>query len=159
MANMNGFNASNYDPMETFEAIPAGDYVAIATDSEQKPTKAGTGSYLQITWEIIEGEFKGRKLWSRLNLENTNVTAVEIAQRELATICRAVGVLQPRDSEELHGKPVTLKVGVEKRKDNDEMTNRIKGYSAVGGNGSATPAPAAAAPAAPSTSNKPAWRR
>ena len=81
MANLNGFDANTVDPATDFEPLPAGKYLAVITDSEMKPTKAGTGSYLQIVWELIDGDFKGRKLWSRLNLDNPNATAVEIAQR------------------------------------------------------------------------------
>jgi hypothetical protein len=133
MANLGGFNAGDVPPMDNFDAIPAGLYKAIATASENKENKKGTGSYLQIAWEIIEGEFKGRKLWSRLNLQNQSAQAVGIAKKELSSICRAIGILVPVDSENLHNKPLILSVAIEKRADNGEMSNRIKGYAAVGG--------------------------
>lgn len=150
MADLNGFNANDYEPLGDFEAIPAGNYSAMATDSETKKTKAGTGSYLQLVWEIIDGPHAGRKLWSRLNLDNPNSKAVEIAKRELSSICRAIGVFNPGDSQELHNIPVVLKVGVEKRKDTGEMTNRIKGYDAM--DGAAQSQPASGAKSAP-------WKR
>jgi hypothetical protein len=133
MANLNGYNADEYDPLDGFEVLPAGEYLAMATDSQMRSTKAGTGSYLEIVWEVIDGDHRGRKLWSRLNLDNPHANAVELANRELSSICRAVGVMRPRDSAELHGKPVKLKVGVEKRQDNGEPANRIKGYAPVDG--------------------------
>lgn len=151
-----GYNAEEHKPMETFDAIPAGEYRAIATNSEMKATKQGDGMYLQIEWELLDEPYRGRKLWSRLNLENKNETAVKIAQQELSSICRAVGVLRPSDSAELHNKPVLLKVGVEIRKDTQEQSNRIKNYSAIApaNANAATPPPAAAA-----TSGKPPWRK
>ena len=35
-----------------------------------KATKAGTGQYLQLGFQILDGPHKGRKLWARLNLDN-----------------------------------------------------------------------------------------
>ena len=63
MANLQGFDARTVEPSADFEAIPAGKYLAIITDSGMKETKAGTGNYLELTLQIIEGEFKGRNLW------------------------------------------------------------------------------------------------
>jgi len=40
------------------------------TASEMKTNKAGTGRFLELAFTIIEGEFKNRQLWARLNLEN-----------------------------------------------------------------------------------------
>ena len=68
-------------------------------------------------------------LWSRLNLDNANATAVKIAQAELTAICRAVGVLAPNDSTDLHDLPLVIAVKCKKRADTDEITNEIKGYS------------------------------
>jgi hypothetical protein len=131
MANLDGYNAEQYEPMENHDALPAGDYRAMATDSQMRQTKTGSGAFLEITWDILEGEHKGRKAWSRLNLQNPNAKAVEIAQRELSSICRAAGVLRPKDSAELHSIPIILKIGTEKRGDTGETQNRIKGYAAI----------------------------
>ncbi len=143
MATLN-FNAASVAPATAFEAIPAGTYPAIITESEMKPTRRGDGEYLQLTLQIIDGEHSGRKLWDRLNLNNPNQTAVEIAQRTLSAICHAVGVMAPQDSAELHDIPMQVKVGVEKNATDGTNSNVIKGY-ATAGNGK--PAPRAAAPA------------
>jgi len=128
MANLNGFNATEVEPTTSFEPLPAGKYLAAITESEMKATKSGSGSYLQMTFTVLEGEYKGRILWARLNLNNPNVTAVKIARSELSAICHAVGVMQPRDSVDLHNLPLVITVKVKKRTDNDELTNEIKGY-------------------------------
>ena len=86
MANLQGFDANEVEPANDLEPIPVGKYVAVITDSEMKPTKSGAGSYLQLTFQIIEGDHSGRLLWVRLNLDNPNATAVEIARRELSSI-------------------------------------------------------------------------
>ena len=150
MADLQGFDANQVEPTTDFEPIPAGKYVAVITDSEMKPTKAGTGHYLQLTFQIIEGPYKNRFLWARLNLDNPNATAVQIARAELSAICRAVGVMAPKDSTELHDLPLVIHVRCKKRNDTGDITNEIKGYSK---RESATGRPQQAA------SNTPPWRR
>jgi len=151
MANLNGFNATEIEPTSNFEPLPAGKYLAAVTESEMKPTKSGNGSYLQLTFTVLDGEYKNRVLWARLNLDNPNETAVKIARSELSAICHAVGVMQPRDSVELHNLPLMINVKLKKREDTGELTNEIKGY---------TPKPAAGQAAqAPVTDNTPPWKR
>ena len=129
MANLNGFNAANVDPATDFEPIPAGKYLAIISNSEMKPTKSGSGTYLELCFQLIDGPYKNRLLWSRLNLSNPNNLAVQIAQGELSAICRAIGVMQPKDSIELHNLPLVVTVKVKKREDTGDLLNEIKGYS------------------------------
>ena len=154
MANLNGFNATEVEPTTSFEPLPAGKYLAAVTESEMKPTKSGSGSYLQLTFTILEGEYKNRVLWARLNLNNPNATAVKIARSELSAICHAVGVMQPRDSVDLHNLPLVITVKLKKRDDTGELTNEIKGYArkdAAGANGQQ--------PQAPVADNTPPWKR
>ena len=141
MANLAGFDASQVPEQQEFSALPEGQYVVIATASEMKPTKSGNGQFLQFTFEVLDGPQKGRKLWARLNLVNPNQTAVDIAQRELGAICRAVGVIKPSDSAELHNKPMLITVAVE-IDDRKRESNIIKKYEAVAA-GAAAAAPAA----------------
>lgn len=129
MVNLGNFNANEVEPNTDFDPIPAGKYLAVITESQMKPTKSSNGSYLELTFQVIEGEFKNRMLWARLNLDNPNATAVQIARSELSSICRAIGVMTPNDSAELHNLPVVLSVKCKKRDDTGEITNEIKGYS------------------------------
>lgn len=134
MASLAGFDASAVEPQSAFEPIPAGKYLALISESQMKPTNTGTGQYLQFTFVILDNPYSGRHLWARLNLQNRNRTAEEIAQRELSAICRAVNVLRPQDSADLHNIPLAIIVGMERNKDTGELTNRIKGYEAAAGN-------------------------
>lgn len=152
MATLN-FNANEVPPAEALEAVPAGKYNAVITESEVKPTKSGTGHFLELTFEIIEGELKGRKVWARLNLDNQNQQAVQIARGELSAICHAVGVMQPKDSAELHNRPLEISVRCKKREDTDELSNEIKGYAKK--DSPATPT----APAPQAKQDSPVWKR
>ena len=148
-ANLKGFDARTVEPMDTFEPIPAGKYIAAITASEMKPTRAGDGSYLELQFQVVEGEHKGRLLWSRLNLDNRNELAVKIARAQLASICKAVGVLTPNDSTELHDLPLQVTVRLKKREDTGDLTNEIVGYAKK-------PSPGQASQAQNDT---PPWRR
>lgn len=128
MATIHEFNAENVDPKFGFDPIPQGKYLAIISDSEMKATKAGGGRYLQLTFQIIDGDHKGRLVWSRLNIENANAQTVKYARAELSAICRATGVMAPKDSVELHNLPLIISVGLKKRSDTSELTNVIRGY-------------------------------
>jgi hypothetical protein len=128
MANLGNFDAHQVEPSVAFDPIPAGKYLAMVTESEMEPNKAGTGQFLKLVFQILEGEFKDRQIWARLNLNNPNELAVKIANAELSAICRAVGVMTPQDSVELHNLPMLIKVSCKKRDDTGEITNEIKGY-------------------------------
>ena len=100
MANLSGFNANEVDPIVGFDPVPEDKYIAIITASQTKPTKNGSGSYLELTFDIIDGKYTGRKVWTRLNLENPNSTAVKMARGELS-LSAGRGVPQPQDSVQL----------------------------------------------------------
>jgi len=122
------FDANDVEPTGTFEVLPAGEYAVIITTSEMKPTKAGNGKFLEFKFQVIRGEYKNRTLFDRLNLVNPNQQAVDISRGTLSAICRAVEVMTPKDSSELHNKPLVAVVKVRERQDNGEKVNEIKGY-------------------------------
>ncbi|MCK9466108.1 MAG: DUF669 domain-containing protein [Thiopseudomonas sp.] len=160
LSNLN-FDANAVQPQESFEPIPAGWYECMIVESEMKPNKAGTGQYLQLRLDVTEGQYSNRVLFERLNLDNPNSTAVEIAQRTLSAICHATGVLQPRDSSDLHNIPLRVKVSVRPAGDGYDASNNIKGYESLGGvKQQAAPvnaAKTAAQPAAQSGAAKKPW--
>ena len=150
------FNAADVPPSVGIDPIPAGKYQAVIIESEMKLTRNGSGQYLEFTFEVIEGDYRGRKVWARLNLENQNSQAVQIARADLSAICRAVNVLEPRDSVELHNLPMTITVRCRKHPETGEISNEIKGFAAR------TPIGVAARPTVPATqpdNAAPPWAR
>lgn len=156
MANMN-FNPNEHKPAE-FELIPAGVYPAIVTASEIKPTKDATGQMLALTWQIVDGQHKGRIVFQNLNIVNKNPKAVEIANGELSAICKAMGLVNTvQDSSELHNLPVNLKIKITPAKGEYDAKNEFKGVAAYGSApaGAAAPPPVAAPPAPPTQAAPP----
>ena len=158
MATIN-FNANEIEPSSYFDAIPAGKYLAVITRSDKIETKDKKGQFLFLEFEIVEGDYKNRKLWSRLNINNKNPETVRIANADLAAICRAVNVMQPRDSSELHNLPLTIVVKCRKNQD-DEIVNEIKGYAPKASlSGAVTANPATTATVNASGNSQPPWAR
>ena len=151
MPNLNGFDASNVEPVASFDPIPAGQYMAMIVASEDKTSKQGN-KFLSLEFEVLDGQCKGRKLWVNLNLSHPNPETVKFARAELAAICKAVGVLKPTDSVQLHNLPMLISVKCVNRKDTGELQNRIKGYTLKAAAGSQPQQ-------APATGTTPPWRR
>ena len=162
MAQLN-FDASQVDPAQPIEAIPSDKYTVEITKSELKATKTGNGSYLELEFTVLDGEYRGRKVWDRLCLNHPTARTVEIARANLSAICHAVGILKPRDSAELHRIPLTINVKLKKDEGTGTIFNEVKGYSKRESFTSYTPpSPAAQVaqyPQAPVNSAVPPWQR
>lgn len=124
----NAFDATEVEPSGSFEPVPAGEYRAHIIASEEKTNKAETGSYFELKLEIIDGDQSGRQVIERLNINNPNEKAVEIAYRTLSAICHAAGKLNVQDTEELHNIPMLVKVAVTPPRGDYDPGNEIKGY-------------------------------
>src|SRR5690349_10497157 len=106
------FDANQVEPSTSFDVIPAGKYHVQIVNSQMRDTKTGTGRYLWLELSIMDGQHANKRLFERLNLENQNEKAREIAQRTLSAICHATGQMSVSDSEQLHHKSLIANVGV-----------------------------------------------
>ena len=107
------FDATQVEPQGDYTPVPPGDYKVQIVTSEMVENSARTGHMLKLEVEIIEGDQAGRKIYDRLNLDNPNAQAVEIAQRTLSAICHATGKLSVSDSAELHMIPMLAVIKVD----------------------------------------------
>lgn len=152
MASMNGYDATGGQTMDDRDVLPAGEYIAAIVKSERRESKGKPGNaYLNLEFEVTDGAAQGRRFWGMVNLWNSNQQAVDIAQREMNSICHAVGKLRVNDSEELHGIPMRVKMKIV---DDSQYgpQNRITSYKPLNG------APAAAQQTQQANSNAP-WRK
>jgi hypothetical protein len=130
MAQLN-FDATQVEPDVGFDVVPAGWYNVMADESDLKPTKNDAGTYLQIRFNILDGQYKGRKLFARLNIRNANAQTQEIALRQLSAIGHAVGVLHIQDSQQLHGLPLKVKVKIRPAEGQYDEQNDIISYKNI----------------------------
>lgn len=129
------FNAADVEPSRPAgDPFPNGKYVMAIVESETVPTKAGDGTRLNLTFEILEGDYKGRKMWEGLNIKNPNPTAQKIAMADLSAICHATGVLQLTSAAQLHNIPLVVSVKIKQEDGTDANgekyppKNVAKGY-------------------------------
>lgn len=120
------FDASSVEPSNGYDVLPPGKYLSQIVASEMRATKDGHGQYLYLEVDVLDGKYAGRKLFDRLNLVNSNPDAVQIAQRTLSSICRAVGKLQVSNSEQLHLIPLIADVRVRPPKGMYGESNSIR---------------------------------
>ncbi|QWK79121.1 DUF669 domain-containing protein [Ochrobactrum sp. BTU1] len=156
------FDATSVDTApQDFSTLPLGTYRLEVTASEVAATKAGTGTILKLTYDVVEPEpYVGRKIFANINIQNANPTAQEIGQRELGSLCRAIGISELEDSEELHFVAFTAKVGLEKPQEGYAQRNKIVRFYYPDENNVPEPSIDAQQPAAaaqrPANDNRPA---
>jgi len=169
MANINGLYNPEAEAQQDFTPLPTGDYLMQIVDSDLKPTKDNNGHYLELVMEVMDGALKGRKAWDRLNLDHPNAQAVEIANRTFSSIREATGVANPRDSQDLHYKPMIVRVesypagsviafGKRKGQTRDRDETEVRGYKKADGAVGNAPATASTPTTAPSDATPP-WKR
>ena len=147
------FDASTIDT-SSHDPVKPGTYEAVIADTEVRPTRNGNGKGINVTFEILSGDAKGRKVWAWINFQHPNQEAQRIGQEELARICKAVGIGRLEDTAQLHNLPMMITVGIDKE---DKTRNVIKNYKAKE---AAAPAQTAAAPASgAAASGEAPWKR
>ena len=120
-----GFDTHSVEPQQDFTALPPGKYPVIVEKAEVKPTKAQTGHYLEITMSVLDGQFKNRKLWDRINIQNPSTQCVEIGLRSLAALGQALGLTSVQSTDQLLNGVCIAHVKVK-----DEQ-NEVRTYSAI----------------------------
>ena len=83
----------------------------VITSATEESTKYGTGSYFSVElMKIIDGEGLGRKWVLNFNLVSPDPVEADIAQKELAALCKAAGVNQLQYEGQLVGRILNIKV-------------------------------------------------
>lgn len=124
------FKATDYAQVKSWEPLPEGWYLCVIEDSEERQTKAGTGSYYNLKFNVVQKEGNGRVFWTMLNINNPNPKAVEIAKGQLHEIMRAIGLEEIKDTVQLHNKPIMVKLKVVHDDWKNEDVNKPVGYKA-----------------------------
>ena len=93
-------------------------YPMMVTDTQVKQTKAQDGEYLLLQQVIADGEHRGTTIWNMINWVNKNPKAEEIAHKQWANLCQALGIDTDdvSDTEEIHGQIIDGYVVVQKSK-------------------------------------------
>jgi len=157
MANLGqSFNTSEIPQSESnFEPIPAGWYSCAIGSAELKDTKAGTGQYIAIRYNITGPTHEGRDIFGNLNIRNPNPKAQEIGIQQLGELMRAIGLASVEDTDQLIGGQLEIKVKIREASGGYDASNDVSGFKAMKGG----VAPVASSPTAAPASGTPPWAK
>jgi hypothetical protein len=153
------FDATTVEPNSGYEVLPPGNYLLQIVQSEMRSTRDGSGQYLFLELDVLDGQYAGRKLFDRIHLVNANPEAVQIAQRTLSSICRAAGKMQVNNSEQLHFIPMRASVRVRPPKGNYGESNTIRYLPREAAEVVAAPTTRPVATASPPADARLPWQR
>lgn len=141
MGNLNDLNLDvEGEAQAPREVLLPGIYDVIISASDMKDNKSGSGQHINVTFEVIDGDCTGRLVFGNWNIRNANPMAEKIGRSELAACCKALGIMNPEDTTELHDQPLKIKVAIDKK---DPTRNEVKAYYAKDYVPNAPAAPAA----------------
>lgn len=127
------FDASQHAASLNFDALPKGWYQGVVSESKSRTTNSG-GQALDFVVELTAPPFaKGRKVFLGFNVVNSNPEAVRIGYEQLAAFSIACGHPKWNQTEELHNKPLHIKLKIEKAPEGSdyEDRNQPNGYDPI----------------------------
>ena len=135
MANLGqSFNANDIPQSENnFEPIPAGWYEVSINTAELKETKAGTGEYIALRYDVLGPAHQGRVIFGNLNIRNPNSKAQDIGIQQLGELMRAIGLPSVEDTDQLVGGHLEVKVKIREASGGYDASNDVSGFKAVKG--------------------------
>jgi hypothetical protein len=101
----------------SWELIPAGEYVAQVIEAQIAPPGTGDGYALTLVWKILKGDFEGRQVWQQLCYLHSKEQTQTIARKALKDICDALDIHEAVQSAEIFlFKPACVRIGIRKDK-------------------------------------------
>lgn len=137
--------------------IPPGEYKVQVVSSEEKPTKAGNGAFIEFVYLITDGEYQNNKIWDRFNVDNPNPQAVEIGLSQFKQLAEACGSPDCTDTDELTGCQFIAVMGPQK---NDPNRTEVKSRAVASGATKKSTVKTTTTQAATTTAKKgPSWAK
>lgn len=129
------FNAQDHDTTQNdYSNLPAGIYKVEVEAADVGPSSSGKGTVLKVTVRVIEpAQYEGRKIFGNYNLEHEKAQAQEIGQKQFAALCRAIGLTEVDDTEDLMFRAFTVSIGLGKdsKEKNDDGTPKYAAKSEI----------------------------
>ena len=76
----------------SFGLLPDGEYTLKILEVDLKDTRDMSGKYLDLCFEVAEGQHANRRLWIKFNLVNKSATAVNFALKNLKSYFEAAAI-------------------------------------------------------------------
>jgi hypothetical protein len=102
-----------------FTPVPEGWYSSKITASDVRTGKDSGKDYLNLEFTITAGDFASRKLWMVYALWHDNPDVVKWAKEKLGKLASALKMSSVEDHEDLIGKQLDIKVGLDRNNRNE----------------------------------------
>jgi len=139
-----------------FAPLPAGWYGFTITEGDVKDTRAGTGTYIKLRFDVTGPSHQGRVVFGNINLTNPNPTAEEIGAQQLGELLRAVGLPKLDDTDQLIGKSGEMRLTIKSSSQYGD-SNEVKNFRAK--SGGSMPAASSGTKAAAPAPGKAPWEK
>ena len=117
---------NNTEAAGDFGPVPRGEYVCHVTKGELESSRTNRTPGYKVEFTILDGEYKGRKLWLDCWLTGP---ALPMSKRDLGKL----GIVSPAMMERPLPRGIRCKVTVVLRKDDDGIErNRVRSFEVVG---------------------------
>ena len=153
------YSAAELQPSQSYDLLPSGWYTAIITEAELKATKAGTGEYIRVRYDITGPSGQGRVVFGNFNIKNQNPKAEEIGRQQLGDLMRALGLSAVHDTDQLINGHLTIKVDVRPGSGDYGPQNEVKGWKSNTASLPPQPGKPDAPAGAPATKASPPWAK
>jgi hypothetical protein len=155
----NEFNVDDMPQGGGYDLLPDGWYSAKVTGAELKNTKNGLGKYIAVKYLILGPTHQGRVMFGNINIKNANPKAEEIGLAALRDLQLALGIPRLRDTDQLIGGDVQIKIKTRPPNDGYEAQNDIGGFKPLENRASTPPPPQNNDYAVASGKSSPPWRK
>ena len=110
IGNLDRFREITWSEAKAKEMPRHQNLLAVIVASEIVPVGNCSDQNLEVTYEILDGPSKGRRILQHIPLFSSDSERALRGRVFLRALCRSIGVSDPSDSAELHGKPVVITV-------------------------------------------------
>jgi len=114
-----------------FEPIPAGWYKVSISSTQLKQTKAGTGEYIALRYNVLGPAHQGRVIVGKLNIRNPNLKTQDIGIQQLGELMRAIGLVSVEDTDQLIGGHLEVKVQISEASSDCNFSNYVSNFRAI----------------------------
>lgn len=111
-----------------FSPLPAGEYLSVISDCELRETNDGTGKYLSLKWQVIQGDHEGRIFFENINIQNKSEKATQIGLSMLGEISKCI-MKKINSTEDLVDGICSVSLGIQPASGQFESSNKVKKHS------------------------------
>lgn len=89
---INNVQTQSSEEKKSYEPLSDDSYTVVFNRVGEKSTKAGNGTLIDVSFQVVDGEFKNRLIWDSFLISHPNPKAAGIGLQRLDKMLKSVGV-------------------------------------------------------------------